>query len=96
MCRRWFDNLTPTCKYLYDFLGYNGYTVRNVVDFRMQLYYLEVDVIHSKFDSVDSDASWLYSVFDEITKYDRSVANEMRYNDYLRIKKLKLIKNHCI
>ena len=94
--QRWYDRLTPECKYLFHTLNYDGLTLDNLVNFRVDLYTLFVDTFISKFDDVNDDVSWYMGVFDDITKRDRSLANEMRYNDYLRVLQLKLIKQHLL
>ena len=94
--RRWFDRLTAECKFPFHTLNYDGLTLDNVVNFRVDLYTLCVDTFISKFIDKDNDIAWYMDVLDKITKYDRSLANEIRYNDYLRVLQLKLIKNRLI
>jgi len=94
--RRWYDRLTAECKFYFDVLGYKELTLNNVVNFRIDLYTLCVDTIISKFVDKDDDVTWYMDIFDKITKYDRSIANEQRYNDYLRVQKLKLINKHLL
>ena len=94
--RRWFDRLTSECKFLFHTLNYVGLTLDNVVNFRVDLYTLCVDTFISKFVDKDNDIAWYIDVLDKITKSDRSLANEIRYNDYLRVLQLKLIKKHII
>ena len=90
--QRWYDRLTPECKFLFHSLNYDGLILDNLVNFRVDLYTLCVDTFISKFDDVNDDVSWYMDVFDTITKHDRALANEMRFNDYLRALQLKLIK----
>ena len=94
--RRWFDRLTAECKFLFHTLNYDGLTLDNIVNFRVDLYTLCVDTFISKFVDKDNDIDWYMDVLDKITKYDRSLANEIRYNDYLRVLQLKLIKKRLI
>ena len=94
--QRWYDRLTPECKFLFHTLNYDGLTLDNLVNFRIDLYTLCVDTFISKFTEKNDDVAWYMDVFDTITKYDRSVANEIRYNDYLRVLQLKLIKQHLL
>ena len=77
-------------------MHYDGITLDNIVNFRVDLYTLCVDTFISKFVEKNDDIAWFMDIFDKITKYDRSLANEQRYNDYLRVKKLKLIKKHLL
>lgn len=94
--QRWYDRLTPESKFLYHSLNYDGLTLDNVVNFRVDLYQLCVDTYISKFADKNNDVSWYMDIVDKITKYDRSVANEIRHNDYLRTIKLKLLKLRLI
>lgn len=94
--RRWFDRLTAESKQLFSVLYYDVLTLDNLVNFRVDLYSLCVDTFISKFVEKDDDVAWYMDIFDKITKHDRSIANEIRYNDYLRVKQLKLIKKHLI
>lgn len=94
--RRWYDRLTPECKFMYHSLNYDGLTLDNIVNFRVDLYTLCVDTFISKFVDKNNDVAWYMDVFDKITKYDRAVANEIRNNDYLRTIKLKLLKLRII
>ena len=93
---RWFDRLTPECKFLFHTLNYDGLTLDNVVNFRIDLYTLCVDTFISKFTDKNDDVAWYMDVVDSITKYDREVANDIRNNDYLRTVKLKLLKLRII
>jgi hypothetical protein len=93
---RWYDRLTPECKYYFDVLGYKELTLNNIVNFRVDLYTLCVDTFISKFVDKNADVAWYMDIFDKITKYDRSVKNEIRYNDYLRVQKLKLINKQLL
>lgn len=95
VCRSFYDRLTTTCKVLFDKL-YGSLSLSNVVSFRMDLYDLEVDTLFSKDISVDSDVAFLMSVFSTVTKGNRAIDNQRRYNDYLRQKKLKFLQLHLI
>lgn len=94
--RRWYDRLTAESKQLFYVLDYDGITLDNLVNFRVDLYTLCVDTFISKFVDKNDDVDWFMDIFDKITKYDRYIANEIRYNDFLRVKKLKLIKKHLL
>jgi hypothetical protein len=95
ICRYWYDNLTLPCKTIYDDM-FDGFTIDNLVDFRLLLYRLEVDIIHTKDINRDSDVYWFMSVFNNIVRSDRALANKQRYDDYMRQKKLKFIQLHLI
>ena len=71
---------------------YDCLSVDNLVDFRLLLYQLEVDTIHSKDFKRDSDVAWFMSVFNDIVRSDRAVSNKRRYDDYMRQKKLKFLE----
>lgn len=91
VCRYWYDHLTSICKTLYDGM-YDCLGIDNLVDFRVLLYRLEVDTLRSKYFKSDDDVSWFMSVFNDIVRSDRAVANKKRYDDYMRQKKLKFIE----
>lgn len=91
ICRFWFDNLTSSCKTIYDSM-YDSLTIDNLVDFRLLLYRLEVDTIRTKDFNCDSDVTWFMSVFNNIVRSDRALSNQKRYEDYLRQKKLKFLE----
>lgn len=91
ICRSFYDRLTTTCKVLFDKL-YGSLSLSNVVSFRMDLYDLEVDTLFSKDFSMDSDVSFLMSVFSTVTKGNRAIDNQKRYDAYMRQKKLKFIQ----
>ena len=79
-----------------DSLSFDVLALDNLVNFRVDLYTLCVDTFISKFVDINDDIAWYMDIFDKFTKYDRFIANEIRYNDYLRVKKLKLIKKHLL
>lgn len=93
---RWYDRLTAESKQLFYVLDYDGINLDNLVNFRVDLYTLCVDTFISKFVDKNEDVAWYMNIFDKITKHDRAIANEQRYNDYLRVKKLKLSKKHLL
>ncbi len=95
VCRSFYDRLTTTCKVLFDKL-YGSLSLSNVVSFRMDLYDLEVDTLFSKDIPMDSDVSFLMSVFSAVTKGNRAIDNKKRYDDYIRQKKLKFLQLHLI
>lgn len=95
VCRSFYDRLTTTCKVLFDKL-YGSLNFSNVVSFRMDLYDLEVDTLFTRDVSIDSDVSFLMSVFSTVTKGNRAIDNKRRYDDYIRQKKLKFIQLHLI
>lgn len=95
VCRSFYDRLTTTCKVLFDKL-YGSFSLTNVVSFRMDLYDLEVDTLFSKDISIDSDVSFLMSVFSTVTKGNRAIDNQKRFDDYIRQKKLKFLQLHLI
>jgi len=95
VCRSFYDRLTTTCKVLFDKL-YGCLSLSNVVSFRMDLYDLEVDTLFAKDIPVDSDVSFLMSVFSDVTKGNRAIDNKKRYDDYIRQKKLKFLQLHLI
>ena len=95
VCRSFYDRLTTTCKVLFDKL-YGSLSLSNVVSFRMDLYDLEVDTLFSKDISIDSDVSFLMSVFSTVTKGNRAIDNQKRFDDYIRQKKLKFLQLHLI
>lgn len=95
VCRSFYDRLATTCKVLFDKL-YGSLNFSNVVSFRMDLYDLEVDTLFTRDVSIDSDVSFLMSVFSTVTKGNRAIDNKRRFDDYIRQKKLKFIQLHLI
>ena len=95
ICRSWFDNLTSSCKTIYKSV-YNELSVENLVDFRVLLYRLEVDKIKDDEFTNDDNVAWFMSVFNSVSRETRAVANEKRYEDYLRVKKLKFIEKKLL
>lgn len=95
ICRYWFDHLTASCKTIYKVL-YKELSLDNLVDFRVDLYKLEVDKIKDEYLSNDDDVDWFMSVFNTVSRETRAVANAKRYEDYLRVKKLKFIEQKLL
>lgn len=95
ICRYWFDHLTSTCKTIYKSF-YNELSVDNLVDFRVLLYRLEVDKIKDDQFTIDDSVDWFMSVFNTVSRETRAVANVKRYEDYLRVKKLKFIEQKLL
>lgn len=95
VCRSFYDRLTSTCKVLFDKL-YGSLSLSNVVSFRMDLYDLEVDTLFSNDIPTDPDVDFLMSVFSTVTKGNRAIDNQKRYDDYIRQKKLKFLQLHLI
>lgn len=93
--RYWFDHLTSTCKTVYKSL-YHEISIVNLTDFRVLLYRLEVDKIKDDYLSNDDDVDWFMSVFNKITRSQRAADNAKRYEDYLRVKKLKFIEQKLL
>lgn len=62
----------------------------------MDLYDLEVDTLFSNDFPMDSDVAFLLSVFSTVTKGNRAIDNQKRYDDYIRQKKLKFLQLHLI
>lgn len=91
ICRYWYDNLTSSCKTIYNSL-YDSLIIDNLADFRLLLYRLEVDTIRTKDFESDSDVAWFMSVFNDIVRSDRALSNQRRYEDYMRQKKLKFLE----
>ena len=95
VCRSFYDRLTTTCKVLFDKL-YGSLSLSNVVSFRMDLYDLEVDTLFTKDIPMDSDVAFLMSVFSIVTKGNRAIDNQRRYDDYIRQKRLKFLSFNLI
>ena len=62
----------------------------------MDLYDLEVDSLFTKDIPTDSDVAFLLSVFSTVTKGNRAIDNQMRFDNYIRQKKLKFLQLHLI
>ena len=95
ICRYWFDHLTSSCKTIFKAL-YKELSLDNLVDFRVDLYNLEVDKIKDEYLSNDDDVDWFMSVFNAVSRGTRAVDNQKRYEDYLRVKKLKFIEQKLL
>lgn len=95
ICRSWFDHLTTTCKTIFKTV-YNVLSVDNLVDFRVLLYRLEIDKIKNDEFTNDDNVDWFMSVFNTVSRETRAVANVKRYEDYLRVKKLKFIQKKLL
>lgn len=95
ICRYWFDHLTNTCKTIFK-SQYDCLSLDNLIDFRVLLYRISVDKVHDEFLPADDDVDWFMSVFNTVSRETRAVCNQKRYEEYLRIKKLKFIKQKLL